>query len=42
LRSKTIKPRLKNRPAQARSAGAVLQRLVIARILANMRRYYIG
>jgi hypothetical protein len=30
LRSKTIKPRLKNCPAQARSAGAVLQRLVIA------------
>src|SRR5690606_13046932 len=29
LRSKTIKLRLKNCPAQARSAGAVLERLVI-------------
>jgi hypothetical protein len=29
LRSKTIKPRLKNCPAQARSAGVVLQRIVM-------------
>jgi len=35
LRSKTIKPRLKNCPAQARSAGAMLQRLVMGNLKAQ-------
>jgi len=35
LRSKTIKPRLKNCPVQARSAGTVLQRLVMQLLLAK-------
>ena len=33
LRSKTIKPRLKNCPTQARSAGVMLQRLVCSNLI---------